>query len=373
MSITQPNIAEKYYNHPMSFRRIEKKLISGKRLSPQDAVELYRSDDIFGLGLLADARARELNGDRVYFVRNRHINPTNICINRCRFCAFSRSRGEDGAYEMTLDDILRRASECGPDTRELHIVGGLHPDWPFSFYTDMLSGIKSRFPHLHIKAFTAVEIDYLTKLSGLGLRKAINALINAGLGSMPGGGAEILGRGVRRKICPEKVSGARWIEVMRAAHSVGLKTNATMLYGHVETIEDRVDHMLRLRELQDETGGFNAFIPLAYQPENTRMDGGARTSAFDDLKTIAVARLFLDNFQHIKAYWVMLGVKIAQIALSFGADDMDGTVIEEKIAHMAGGSSPEAMEIGALADLIRRAGKTPVERNAMYDVVKAYE
>lgn len=355
----------------MSLRSIENKIEDGRRLSPDDAVRLFKTDDIFTLGRLADSAARRSNGDRVFFIRNRHINPTNICINRCRFCAFSRSAEEDGAYEMTLEDILKKASS-GPGVEEFHIVGGLHPDWPFGFYVNMLSELRNRFPSVHIKAFTAVEIDYLSSLSGLGLKKTIDVLMNAGLGSMPGGGAEIFSPRVRKKICPEKIPGRRWLTVMRVAHMAGLKTNATMLYGHVEGIEDRVDHLLRLRTLQDETGGFNAFIPLAFQPKNTEMGIDSFTSGIDDLKTIAVSRLFLDNFPHIKAYWIMLGEKISQVALAFGADDIDGTVVEEKIAHMAGGTSSEALEKDALVNLIQRAGKIPVERDSLYNIIKEY-
>ncbi len=340
-------------------------------MSPDDAVHLFKTDDIFTLGRLADKAARRSSGDRVFFIRNRHINPTNICVNRCRFCAFSRSAKEDGAYEMSLEEITKKASS-GSAVEEFHIVGGLHPDWPFEFYMDMLNKLRRRFPAVHIKAFTAVEIDYLSSLSGLGLKKTISLLMEAGLGSMPGGGAEIFSPRVRKKICPEKIPGRRWLTVMRAAHKAGLKTNATMLYGHVETVEDRVNHLLRLRTLQDETKGFNAFIPLAFQPKNTEMGIDSFTSGIDDLKTIAVSRLFLDNFPHIKAYWIMLGEKVSQVALSFGADDIDGTVVEEKIAHMAGGTSGEALEKDALVNLIRKTGKIPVERDSLYNIIKEY-
>ena len=356
----------------MSLKRIEKKIEAGRRLSQDDAVRLFKTNDIFTLGRLADSAAHRFSGNRVFFIRNRHINPTNLCINRCRFCAFSRSAKEDGAYEMTLEEILKRAASAGPEVQEFHIVGGLHPEWPFEFYVDMLSELSKRFPLVHIKAFTAVEIDHLSNLSGLGLKKTISVLMDAGLGSMPGGGAEIFSPRIRKKICPEKIPGRRWLTVMRAAHLAGLKTNATMLYGHVEGIEDRVDHLMRLRGLQDETGGFNAFIPLAFQPKNTTMGINDFTSGIDDLKTIAVSRLFLDNFPHIKAYWIMLGEKISQVALAFGADDIDGTVVEEKIAHMAGGTSGGALEKDALVDLIQRTGKIPVERDSLYNTIKEY-
>jgi len=249
--------------------------------------------------------------------------------------------------------------------------GGLHPDWPFDHYLEMLSAIKKNFPELHIKAFTAVEIDYFSKLSRLSLKETLLELKSAGLGSMPGGGAEILGTRVRNKICPEKISGKRWLQVMETAHKAGLRTNATMLYGHVEKYKHRVDHMLKLRELQDKTGGFQAFIPLAFHPLNTNIEGAAYTSGLDDIKTIAVSRLFLDNFDHIKAYWIMLGQKIAQLALMFGADDLDGTIIEEKITHSAGGLSGVAMTRNQLTNLIQKAGKVPVERDSFYNQVNA--
>lgn len=368
----------------MSLKQIEKKILSGTRISPEDALFLFESDDIFTLGRLANHAAVERNGNNAYFVRNHHINPTNICVNRCKFCAFSRSKGEKGAYEMSLGTIInklkKQAKASVSNTRtlkhlnlpfsEVHIVGGLHPDWPFDHYLKMLRAIKKNFPALHIKAFTAVEIDYFSKLSGLSLKETLLELKAAGLGSMPGGGAEILGARVRNRICPEKISGKRWLQVKETAHKIGLRTNATMLYGHVEKYTHRVDHMLRLRELQDRTGGFQAFIPLAFHPLNTTIEGAAYTSGIDDIKTIAVSRLFLDNFDHIKAYWIMLGAKIAQLALMFGADDLDGTIIEEKITHSAGGLSGSAMTQNELTNLIVKAGKIPVERDSFYNPIK---
>ncbi len=347
--------------------------MSGKRLTPEDALFLFESDDIFTLGRLANHAAVVTNGNNAYFIQNHHVNPTNICVNRCKFCAFSRSKGDKGAYEMSTRKIINKLKKQAGEQRfnEVHIVGGLHPDWPFDHYLKMLSAIRKNFPKLHIKAFTAVEIDYFSKLSGLSLKETLLALKNALLGSMPGGGAEILGTRVRNKICPEKISGRRWLQVMEAAHKAGLRTNATMLYGHVEKNEHRVDHMLKLRELQDKTGGFQAFIPLAFHPLNTNIEDAVYTSGLDDIKTIAVSRLFLDNFDHIKAYWIMLGQKIAQLALMFGADDLDGTIIEEKITHSAGGLSGVAMTRNQLTNLIQKAGKVPVERDSFYNRVKA--
>ncbi len=366
----------------MSLKRIEKNVLAGKRLNPEDARALFESEDIFTIGRLANTVAERKNGNNAYFVQNHHINPTNICVNRCKFCAFSRSKGDEGAYELTIKQIINKlrkhvgARHAVPSHSqstsfsEVHIVGGLHPDWGIDFYLDMLGSIKKNFPGLHIKAFTAVEIDYLSKMSGLSLRKTLTALQEAGLESMPGGGAEIFSGPVRNRICPEKISGRRWLTVMETAHRVGIKSNATMLYGHVEQYRHRIDHMAKLRDLQDRTGGFQAFIPLAFHPKNTTIEGARYTSGIDDLKTIAISRLFLDNFPHIKAYWIMLGEKIAQLALKFGADDLDGTIIEEKITHSAGALSGVAMTRKELVNLIQQAGKISVERDSFYRAIQ---
>ena len=399
----------------MSLIKIETKVLSGKRLTPNDALTLFQSGDIFTIGRLASYIAHKKNKNNVYFIRNHHINPTNICVNRCKFCAFSRSKGEKGAYEMTIKEIIKklktqkvsgRMQDTGykiqdkgysfpkPITphasrlthhglSEVHIVGGLHPDWTFDFYLEMLRAIKKNFPDIHIKAFTAVEIDYFSKISGLSLAAVLAALKNAGLGSMPGGGAEIFNSNVRNKICPEKITGRRWLEIMEKAHGAGIKSNATMLYGHRETYTHRVEHMLKLRELQDKTRGFQAFIPLAFHPVNTELGAVPNpqfpipnpcrfTSGIDDIMTIAVSRLFLDNFPHIKAYWIMLGEKIAQLALLFGADDLDGTVIEERITHSAGALSGSAMTKDELINLIKKAGRQPVERDSFYRPLHLY-
>ena len=322
-------------------REIRKKVEDGARLSGEDALKLFRSDDIFTLGELASITASRLNKGIAYYVRNIHVNPTNICVNRCRFCAFSRSKGEEGAYELSIDDVLGRIREAMP-VEEVHIVGGLHPDWAF-------------------EAFTAAEVDYFMRISGRGLSEGFSALKEAGLEAMPGGGAEIFAPEVREKLCPEKLTGGRWLEVIEAAHMSGIKTNATMLYGHLEGPEHRVDHLLKLRELQDRTGGFQAFIPLSYHPGNT-----------DNLKTIAISRLMLDNFPHIKAYWVMLGEKISQVALCFGADDLDGTVMEERITY-ATSSEGRPTRRGITEDelrlLISKAGLKPVRRDGFYNEV----
>ncbi len=354
------------------FSEIESKVDSGLRITPEEAVFLFNTDRIHLLGKLAARVAERLNGKSAYFVRNRHINPTNICVNRCRFCAFSRSRGEEGAYELGIEDILGRIASSPPGLREIHLVGGLHPDWGIEHYTELLSAVKREFPGLHIKGFTAVEIDYIAGKSGLTVEETIRRLMEAGLDAMPGGGAEIFSASVRTRLCPEKITGERWLEIHRTAHSLGLPTNATMLYGHLESIEERVEHLERLRWLQDETGGFQAFIPLSYHPDNTEIGGGT-ASGLDDLRTIAVSRIFLDNFPHIKAYWIMLGEKLSQVALLFGADDLEGTVIEEKITHSAGAKTSEGLSISQIVNLIARAGRIPVERDALYNEVCRYE
>ncbi|MCK5426300.1 MAG: aminofutalosine synthase MqnE [Thermodesulfovibrionia bacterium] len=360
----------------MSLKKIETKVNSGKRLTSEDAVTIFASDDIFTIGRLAHRVAYKKNRDRVHFVQNHHINPTNICVNRCKFCAFSRSKGEKGAYALSIKDILDKLRPHNSGLRipytEVHIVGGLHPDWPFEFYIEMLREIKKSFPYIHIKAFTAVEIDYFSNISCLNLTHTLKALKNAGLDSIPGGGAEIFNKRVRQKICPEKIDGKKWLHIMGTAHSVGIKSNATMLYGHLESYKHRIEHMLLLRELQDRTGGFQAFIPLPFHPANTRINGRGYTSGIDDIKTIAIARIFLDNFPHIKAYWIMLGEKIAQLALMFGADDLDGTVVEEKITHSAGALSEQALSRTALVNMISKAGKIPVERDSFYRPLKKW-
>jgi aminodeoxyfutalosine synthase len=376
---------------------IKNKVLLGQRLTKEDAVALFQNDDIFTIGRLASHMAEKKNGRNAYFIVNRHINPTNICVNRCKFCAFSRSKGEDGAYELTIEDIIKKLRTEQQSSRaaeqqkakgifsnsslvthhsslsfsEVHIVGGLHPDWPFEYYLGMLSTIKKEFPFIAIKAFTAVEIEHMSKISGLGLEETLLQLKQNGLDLMPGGGAEIFAEGIRNNLCPEKISGDRWLKVMEIAHSVGIKTNATMLYGHIETIEDRVDHLLKLRDLQDKTEGFQAFIPLSYHPKNTKI-GGFYSSGIDDLKTIAISRLVLDNFNHIKAYWIMLGEKVSQVALLFGADDIDGTIIEEKITHSAGAMGGEGMTREELTHIIKKTGKVPVQRDAFYNPLPAY-
>jgi aminodeoxyfutalosine synthase len=348
------------------------KVRAGRRLTEEDALALFRTRDILSVGEMADFANRRRNGDRVYFIVNRHINPTNICVNRCRFCAFSKTKGEPLAYTMTMDDILRRAEEASEQkATELHIVGGLHPDLPFDFYLLMLRTLRERFPSMHIQAFTAVEIDYFSKITGLPLSEVIRQMKEAGLGSLPGGGAEIFAPEIRDRICPEKISGGRWLDVMEAVHAAGLRSNATMLYGHEETVESRVDHMRRLRELQDRTGGFQSFIPLAFHPKNTQISKGY-TTGLTDLQALAVGRLYLDNFAHVKSFWIMVGPKLAQVSLHFGVNDIDGTVVEEKITHAAGAQAGQEMTVSELVTMIRQAGRVPVERDTLYNVVREW-
>lgn len=357
----------------MSLEAIKRKVLSHQRLNAEDGLTLFRSNDLLALGRLATYATQSKNRDRVYFIQNMHINPTNICVNRCKFCAFSRSKGEAGSYEMSIDEILSKAREAEPGVREFHIVSGLHPDRPFEWYLEMLRKLKTEFPAVHLKAFTAVEIDYFSRISGLDLMQTLTKLQEAGLGSMPGGGAEIFNPGVRTKLCAEKINGDRWLDVIEAAHAVGLKTNATMLYGHIETYEDRVDHLIRLRNLQDKTRGFQAFIPLSFHSQNTEIKKSAYTTGFDDLKTLAASRLMLDNFDHIKAYWIMVGEKIAQISLHFGVNDLDGTVVQERITKAAGGMTDGSMTKDELIALIKEAGRIPVERDTLYNEVRVWK
>ena len=348
---------------------VEEKIKRGERLTREDALGLFLANDLLRLGQLAHQVKNARWGKRAFFVINRQINPTNICVLSCKFCDFATKRGRANAYEMTLEEVLSR---CDSGIREVHIVGGLHPQWLWSYYVEMLRSIKANFPQVQIKAFTAVEIDYFSKKFRLSIEDVLGQLKAAGLDALPGGGAEVFSERVRKALFPFKIGAPRWLEIHKTAHRLGIPTNSTLLYGHIETHEERVDHFAKLRELQDETGGFMSFIPLAYQVGKTRVVE-RQASAIEDLKTIAVARLFLDNFPHIKAYWVTMGEEIASIALSFGADDIDGTIGEERIMHAADSASPICLTRDRLAQLIRAAGCVPVERDALYNVVKVYE
>ncbi len=350
------------------------KVQEGKRLTPEDGLRLLQSNEILAIGHMANLVRERKNGDTAYYVVNLHINYSNICKNKCKFCAFSRRNPEDnGAYEMTMDEIMDRAKRVRQlGATEIHIVGGAHPAWPFSRYMEMIGKLHDAFPNVHLQAFTAVEIAHMADIAKLTITETLEKLKTAGLGSLPGGGAEIFSPRVRSIVCPEKISGEKWLEVMREAHKIGLRSNATMLYGHIETAEERIDHMTKLRELQDETGGFMSFIPLAFHPANTEMSDKTTTTGLTDLKTLAVGRLMLDNFDHMKAFWIMLGIKLAQVSLWFGVDDIDGTVVEERITHAAGADTPQALTVQELERLIVEAGRVPVERNTLYGVVRRH-
>jgi len=360
-----------------ALRPLAEKVWAGQRLSFEEGVTLYKTHDLLTLGCLANQAREKLHGRRTYFNVNRHINPTNACVASCKLCAFGRRPDDPGAYTMALDEAYRIAGENWTEAvTEFHIVGGLHPDLPFQYYLDLLRGLKQRFPGVHLKAFTAVEIGYYAHITRLSIREVLERLKEAGLGSLPGGGAEIFAPHVRRIICDHKIGAYTWLKVHRTAHELGLPSNATMLYGHIESDQDRVDHLLQLRKLQDETHGFQAFIPLAFHPANTelgKMVPHSETSGFMDLKNVAAARLLLDNFPHIKAYWIMMTPRVAQVALRFGADDMDGTVVEEKIYHDAGARTPQALTRQQLIRLIREAGCEPCERDTLYRPVTRTE
>jgi aminodeoxyfutalosine synthase len=349
---------------------VAKKVLAGERLSAEDGLALFQSNDLLAVGWLANYVREKKHGNITYFNVNRHINPTNVCVAHCKLCAFGRSPDSAGAYTFSLDQMYARAAEgVSEGATEFHIVGGLHPDLPFEFYLDLIRGLKQRFPQVHLKAFTMVEVGYYARIAKLSIKETLQAMKDAGVDSLPGGGAEIFHPRVRKIICDHKVSGQRWLEIARTAHEIGLKSNATMLYGHIETPEERVDHLIQLRETQDKTHGFVTFIPLQFHPANTGLSDIPPATGFDDLKTIAVSRLMLDNFDHIKAYWIMLTPRVAQIALRFGANDLDGTVVEENIYHDAGATTPEFMSRNELERLIRAAGREPVERDTAYNRV----
>jgi aminodeoxyfutalosine synthase len=353
---------------------------AGQRLSHADGLALFESNDLIAIGALADLVNRRKNGDRVFVCANQHLNPTNVCILRatCTFCSFARTPREDGAYTMTLEEAFHEAS-LARDTpvREFHIVGGLHPKLRVSYYEDLIRGLKERHPGVEIKALTAVEIAHLARMEKSSIEDVLIRLREAGLQTMPGGGAEVFAQGVRATIAQRKLAAEEWIDVHRKAHGLGIRTNCTLLYGHVETLRDRVDHLGMLRDLQDETGGFLAYIPLAYHPDNNELGEelgrtGTATTGFDDLKNLAIGRLFLDNIRHIKTHWIMNTAKVSQIALHFGVDDLEGTVRRERIYHEAGAHTPEGMTFDEIVHLVKDAGKRPVERNVHYEEVRSW-
>jgi aminodeoxyfutalosine synthase len=350
---------------------ILEKVQSGQRLSLDDAARIFRSDDVLSLGWMANLVRERRHGDMAYYNLNAHIEPTNVCVlaRVCKFCAFGKRRDEEGAYTLSADEILARAEQLhSPGVSEFHIVGGLHPELKLEFFEDLLSRLKSRFPGVHLKCLTALEIEHIARISHVSVRECLERLKEAGLDSLPGGGAETFSERARNIICRGKLSPEKWMDVHRTAHDLGLRSNATMLYGHVETPEERAEHLVALRALQDETGGFLAFVPLAYHPENNPLGEQVRyfTTGLDDLRVIAGSRLILDNFDHIKAYWVMVGPKLAQVALRFGADDIHGTVVEERISHDAGARTPGGLTETQLIGLIRQAGRIPVRRDSLY-------
>ena len=354
-------------DHAHQLAAIEDKVLAGDRLSFDDGVFLDEHVDVLTLGRLANVVRERKNGNLACYNTNIHLNPTNVCVYRCTFCAFRADLKAERAYTFTDEMIRERALEAkSQGATEIHVVGGLHHQKPFEWYVDVVRNIHEAVPELHIKAWTGVEINWFSFITKKPYRWVLEQLIDAGLGSMPGGGAEIFDEEVRSQICEHKADSQHWIDIHREAHNLGLRSNATMLYGHVEQARHRIDHLCRLRELQDETGGFQTFIPLAFHPENTGLAHIPKPSGLMDLKTIAISRLMLDNFDHIKAYWIMLGEKTAQIALSFGADDLDGTVVHELIYHDAGAKTPEGLTVEQIHQLIREAGREPVERDTLY-------
>lgn len=355
-------------------RDVYDKVVAGGRLDEADALRLFETKDLNALGAIADFANRRRNGLRASYILNRYINYSNYCILSCQFCAFSRKKRDNDGFQLSPDQIIGKAREAlALGITELHIVGGLHPSLPFSYYTDFLKALKALDPRLQLKCFTAIEILHLAWLAKKSVRDTLQELKEAGLESLTGGGAEIFRKEVRSQIAKGKESGAEYLDVHRTWHQLGGRSTCTMLFGHIESLADRVDHLGRLRELQDETHGFVGFVPLPYQPDNNGIPVKHAPSGYDMLRTVAVARLFLDNFEHITAYWVGMGLKMAQIALSYGADDIHGTIIEEHIFHMAGAKSPQMTAEKELVKAIREAGREPVQRNTFYEPIRVWE
>jgi aminodeoxyfutalosine synthase len=362
-------------------RTVGEKVGSGTRLSHLDAELLFTSPDLLGVGTLADYANRRKHGDVVTFAANQHINPTNVCYLRktCVFCSFARLPKEDGAYHYTLDQVYAEAETAASGlTKEFHIVGGLDMKAGLEYYSEMFRGLKSRYPHVHIKALTAVEIAHIARIDKMSIEDVLVALREAGLDTLPGGGAEVFGKGVRMTIADKKLAAEDWIDVHRTAHQLGIRSNCTMLYGHVESIQDRVEHLAMLRALQDESGGFLAYIPLAYHPDHNELGielgrQGTATTGFDDLRNLAVGRLFLDNFEHIKTHWIMVTPFLSQTSLAFGVNDLEGTVVREKIYHDAGAHTAQGLSLDEILDLIRSAGKIPAERDSFYNILRVFD
>jgi aminodeoxyfutalosine synthase len=364
-----------------ALRPVAEKLAAGERLSRADGLTLFQTPDVVSLGRLADAANRALHGDVVTFAANQHINPTNVCVLRktCVFCGYARLPREEGAYRYTIDQVLAEAAHAANGlTREFHIVGGLDMKAGLEYYVAMFRALKANFPHVHIKALTAVEIAHIARIEKMSWEAVLVTLREAGLDTLPGGGAETFSAAVRDVISDKKLGGADYIGVHRAAHRLGIRSNCTMLYGHVETLADRVEHLEMLRDLQDETGGFLAYIPLAYHPDDNVLGErlgrrGTSTTGIDDLRNLAVGRLFLDNFRHVKSHWIMVTPALSQVALSFGVNDLEGTVVREKIYHAVGANTPQGMSLDAILALIRGAGKTPAERDSFYNVRRTFD
>jgi len=354
-------------------REIKEKIDNNQPIDFEDARKILKSNDLIKIGKLARSIKFKKTDKKVYFVFNKHINYTNLCISKCKFCAFYRNGDEPDAYTMEIDDIIEEIAKMPEGIREVHIVGGLHPTKPFSYYLDMVSSIKKHFPNVNVKAFTAVEIDYFSKLSGLDYEGVLKELKKAGLDSMPGGGAEVFSERVRKKLYPNKIPYEKWAEVHAIAHKLGIPTNATLLFGHIETDDEIIDHLFKLRKLQEEHPGFLCFIPLSFHPANTPLEGKIeKVDAVKELKVLALSRIILDNFPHIKAYWVMLSPKIGQIGLHFGADDIDGTIGQERVTHAAGAKSPLGLAKEQMVNLIKNAGFVPVERDALYNEIEVF-
>jgi aminodeoxyfutalosine synthase len=354
------------YYQKLGLTDVYEKIAAGQRLGIEDGERLFACPDITAVGSLAHHVRTRLHDKAAYFVVNRHINYSNICVNGCRFCAFSREKGDPLAFELSEDEILAKILAQDDGLTEIHIVGGCHPELPLSFFENLLRKIHDLRPNSLIKAFTAIEIAHFAKKEAISVREVLERLKSVGLRMLPGGGAEVFSKRIREQLCPEKLDGRGWLDVVRQAHELGIKTNATMLYGHIETTSERLEHMVALRELQDKTGGFVCFIPLPFQPANNELSYLPPATGVDDLKTIALSRLMLDNIPHIKAYWVMLSVKLAQVALHYGADDFDGTVVEEKIGHMAGAQSEQGLTRNDIGRIILEAGFEPVERDSLF-------
>jgi aminodeoxyfutalosine synthase len=360
-------------------RAVAKKVRAGERLSADDATVLFTSTDLIGLGYMADQANRARHGDRVYFAANQHINPTNVCVLRktCVFCSYARLPKEEGAYRYTMDQVYAEAA-ANPYVREFHIVGGLDMKAGLAYYAEMFRGLKARHPEVHIKALTAVEIAHIARIEKMSIADVLLALREAGLDTLPGGGAEVFSRGVRSTIAERKLAAEDWLEVHRVAHRLGIRSNCTMLYGHVETVADRIDHLTMLRDLQDETGGFLTYIPLAYHPDHNELGErlgreGTATTGYDDLRNLAVGRLYLDNIPHIKTHWIMVTPALSQVALTFGVNDLEGTVVREKIYHEAGATTEQAMTLDQVLALIRGAGRVPVERDSLYRPLREFD